>query len=213
MTQRRARERRWRYSPEGVLVDRRREILDTAAELFAKQGAGSTTVRQIADSIGIGSGSLYHHFASKDEILAEILGSYLEDLTGTYRELLRHDMDPLTRLRELVTCSLQAAVRHPHAAEIYQDDIGYLRGADQDAFAHILKLGRSTSPVWIEVITAGVQQGQLRDDIPVSTFYRLIRDAVWLSVRWYHPSPEYPVEQFARDTTAIFVDGYRRVTP
>jgi hypothetical protein len=42
-------------------------------------------------------------------------------------------------------------------------------------------------------------------DPPV--FYRLIRDAVWLSVRWFQPSTDYPVSRLADQCTAVFLNG------
>lgn len=51
----------------------RDEILDAAAELFTSQGYGNTSTRAIADAVGIRQSSLYHHFATKDDILAELL--------------------------------------------------------------------------------------------------------------------------------------------
>ena len=53
--------------------DRRQAILACAAELFATRGVAATTVRQIADEVGILSGSLYHHFESKEAIVDEII--------------------------------------------------------------------------------------------------------------------------------------------
>ncbi|WSJ15591.1 TetR/AcrR family transcriptional regulator [Nocardia sp. NBC_01327] len=51
----------------------RAEILDAAAELFTNNGYGSTSTRGIADAVGIRQASLYHHFASKDDILDALL--------------------------------------------------------------------------------------------------------------------------------------------
>ncbi|GAB2743359.1 TetR/AcrR family transcriptional regulator [Arthrobacter bambusae] len=51
----------------------RDEILDAAAELFTSQGFANTSTRAIADAVGIRQSSLYHHFATKDEMLAELL--------------------------------------------------------------------------------------------------------------------------------------------
>lgn len=51
----------------------RDEILDAAAELFTSQGFANTSTRAIADAVGIRQSSLYHHFATKDEILGELL--------------------------------------------------------------------------------------------------------------------------------------------
>ncbi len=51
----------------------RDEILDAAAELFTRQGYANTSTRAIADAVGIRQSSLYHHFATKDDLLSELL--------------------------------------------------------------------------------------------------------------------------------------------
>ena len=53
-------------------VSRRDELLDLAATMFAERGLRATTVRDIADSAGILSGSLYHHFKSKEQMVEEV---------------------------------------------------------------------------------------------------------------------------------------------
>src|SRR5258707_233548 len=60
----------------------RDEILDAAAELFTSLGYVSTSTRRIADAVGVRQASLYHHFATKDDILDALL-------TGTVDEPLR----------------------------------------------------------------------------------------------------------------------------
>lgn len=49
------------------------EILDAAAELFTTKGFASTSTRQIAEMVGMRQASLYHHFSTKDDILAALL--------------------------------------------------------------------------------------------------------------------------------------------
>lgn len=186
-------------------LDRRQQIIDCAAEAFARRGVAATTVRMIADEVGILSGSLYHHFESKEAIVQAILGPYLEELRARYALALARKLEPAARLRELVHASLETAAAHPHATEIYQNDVNYLRGLDR--FAYLKGVGREVQAVWLSVITEGIEAGAFRPDIDPKVFYRLLRDAVWLSVRWFHPSPEYPVAQFADHCTALFLDG------
>ncbi|HMP56531.1 MAG TPA: TetR/AcrR family transcriptional regulator [Novosphingobium sp.] len=68
--------------------DRREQILAAAAELFATQGFERTAVRQIADAVDMLPGSLYHHFAAKEDILHEILRLPLERMAQAHRALL-----------------------------------------------------------------------------------------------------------------------------
>lgn len=185
--------------------DRRERILASAAALFANRGVAATTVREIADEVGILSGSLYHHFESKEAMVDEIITSYLEDLRTRYKKVLATDTDPRTRLHDLVVASLEVVEAHPHATEIYQNDVNYL--AQFERFGYLKNAGKEVQNTWLEVINAGIEHGIFRRDIDAKILYRLMRDAVWLSVRWFKPTEDYPIAQLAEDCTSLFLDG------
>src|SRR5947208_14963208 len=88
--------------------ERRAELLELAAELFAERGVRATTVRDIADAAGILSGSLYHHFSSKEGMVDEILRGFLDDLFGRYREIVAAGLDSRATLEALVLASYEA---------------------------------------------------------------------------------------------------------
>src|SRR5689334_24206135 len=86
-------------------VSRREELLGIAAGLFASKGFRNTTVRDIADAAGILSGSLYHHFDSKESMVDEILRTFQDELFGRYDEILASDDDPRAKLEQAVRVS------------------------------------------------------------------------------------------------------------
>jgi AcrR family transcriptional regulator len=185
------------------VTDRRALILASAAEMFARKGIGATTVREIADAVGVLSGSLYHHFESKDAIVEEILAGYLDAIQERYADVLASGKPPAECLHDLVLTSLQVASSQPDATAIYQNELHYLR--EQPRFADVLAGAANVQRTWLKVIEKGVAEGAFRDDIDPRVFYRLIRDAVWLSVRWHHPDPP---ERLAEDITSVFLDGF-----
>ncbi len=65
--------KRQRATSSGAASERRDHLVKLAAELFARKGFQATTVREIAEEAGILSGSLYHHFDSKETIVDEVL--------------------------------------------------------------------------------------------------------------------------------------------
>ena len=67
---------------------RRSEIVAIAAELFAARGYADTTVREIADAAGILSGSLYHHFDSKESMVEALLRDFLDRIGPQYRDII-----------------------------------------------------------------------------------------------------------------------------
>ncbi|WP_432842596.1 TetR/AcrR family transcriptional regulator [Dactylosporangium sp. CA-092794] len=188
--------------------DRRQYILDVAAELFAARGIAATTVREIAEHVGMLSGSLYHHFASKDAIVDEIVSSYLTDLQAGYRTAITANTEPRARISALVQVSLEVAHRHPHATEIYQNEFKNLRklpGSDRFRVA-----AGEIQQTWLDTLDDGVRRGALRPDIPTRVFYRMLRDSLWLSVRWFHADTEYDTHRLAEHFVTVFLDGYAR---
>jgi TetR/AcrR family transcriptional regulator, cholesterol catabolism regulator len=188
--------------------DRRELIVSSAAELFASKSIAATTVREIADAVGMLSGSLYHHFDSKDAIVAEVLSGYLDTIHKRYAEVLSSGKKPADCLYDLVLVSLQVAEEQPHPTAIYQNELHYLR--ERDAFTNVQRAAAEVQRTWLSVIEAGVADGSFRDDIPPRVFYRLIRDAVWLSVRWHRPGGRYTTKKLADDVTSIFLEGFLR---
>lgn len=69
--------------------DRRREILDTAMELFAEKGFEGVSMRDIARSMGTAPGLVYHYFDSKQTLLDEAIDCYVEECTEGFVGLLR----------------------------------------------------------------------------------------------------------------------------
>jgi TetR/AcrR family transcriptional regulator, cholesterol catabolism regulator len=191
--------------------DRRELILSAAAEMFARKGLRATTVRGIADAVGVFSGSLYHHFPSKDAIVDEVLTRYLDTIRARYAVVLASGKSPAECLHDLVVCSLEVAEEQPHATAIYQHEAQYLR--ELPGFRGIQSAATDIQQTWLQVIEAGVADGSFRDDIPSWVFYRLIRDAVWLSIRWHRPDGPYSTRQLAEDVTALFLHGFAAAAP
>ena len=92
---------------------RRDEILSIAAEQFAERGVASTTVRDIGSAAGILSGSLYHHFESKEQMVAELLLPVMQRQVGHYRELVGAGGPAPTTLRALIKTAVAEAAQTP----------------------------------------------------------------------------------------------------
>ncbi len=80
----------------------REEILDAAAELFTSQGYAGTSTRAVADAVGMRQASLYHHFATKDDILDALLAGTVEEPLRFADELLADRAPVAQRLHTLV---------------------------------------------------------------------------------------------------------------
>jgi AcrR family transcriptional regulator len=172
-------------APARGLADsaRRRAIVQIAGELFARNGVANTTVRDIADHVGLHSGSLYHHFAAKEDIIAELLSEFMADVMARYREVLAAELSPLDALCGVVRAAVEALGPHWTAANILSAETTRLYQLER--FAFVPAAAEEVHQLWVGILRACVKDGSVRPDLDVEFMFRLLRDGVWSIARWY----------------------------
>ncbi len=97
---------------DGAPVSRRDDLLAISARLFAERGYDRTTMREIAAEAGIQAASLYHHFATKDEILHAVIRDFLLGLPSAYRDIIAENPGPDRAIRVFVAFALRIALEN-----------------------------------------------------------------------------------------------------
>lgn len=185
--------------------DRRNQILAIAAKLFASRGYSSTTVRDIADEAGILSGSLYHHFSSKEAIAQEILRIFMEDLIAAYEEILTRNLTPTQTLDELIKVSFEAVTGQTDSVGLYQNEALFL--ATLPEFGFLTEISARVEKIWRGQIEQGQKDGVFRDSLDPATLYRFIRDSLWMTVRWYRPGGRHTAESLTVNLIDLLHNG------
>ena len=184
---------------------RREELLAIAASLFAERGFKNTTVRDIADAAGILSGSLYHHFDSKEAMVDELLDTFQTELWKQYDEIEASELNPRAKLEAVVRASFDAIDHHHSEVAIFQNDAAYLTTFER--FAYLGERNNKFRTLWTGLLEAGVAAGELRADLDVELVYRFLRDTVWVAVRWYRPGGNLSPSDIADQYLTILLEG------
>ena len=170
-------------SVNGALRSRRRaDMVAIAAELFTQKGYRATTVREIADAAGILSGSLYHHFDSKESIGDEILSGFINQVLADYRAAVVEAADPRAALEQIVRTTSRTLAQHRAALTMLQNDWNYF--ASQARFAYLPRALREIERIWITQLEAGMEAGLFRADLDAKLTYRLLQDVLWIPAQW-----------------------------
>ncbi|SFX03267.1 TetR/AcrR family transcriptional regulator [Streptomyces atratus] len=185
--------------------ERRRELLATAAEVFAAQGYNATTVRKIADAAGMLAGSLYYHFDSKESMIDEILSTFLTELWEGYDTVLAAQLAPRQTIEALVTESFREIDRHRAAVAIYQKEARHL--AAQPRFQYLADSQQKFEKAWLGTLERGVADHSFRADLDIRLTYRFVRDTVWVAASWYRPGGLHSPEEIARQYLSMVLDG------
>jgi AcrR family transcriptional regulator len=150
---------------------RRTEILDAAAALFASSGL-RTSLKEIADACGILPGSLYHHFASKEALIVELVERYQADLDQLAEEAMEALRQPVVeptpeRIVALGTAIAECAVRHRAALLLTLYEPPASAGDELVRVARRSPLGIERA--MFETLRVGRAGGYVRDGIDLET--------------------------------------------
>jgi len=95
------------------------DILNTSRELFETQGYNKTTIRQIIKKAGVTTGSLYHFYSNKDDILLNITTDYFEAVIDKANEFAHEYKEPLLGFSLDASIIFHLMDRHKTLAELF----------------------------------------------------------------------------------------------
>jgi len=143
-------------------VDKRRQILDAAIRVFARQGFHSTRVSDIADEAGVAYGLVYHYFKSKDEVLNELFSERWSLLLAAIEETDRGGASPRAKL-EVVAGFIVDSYRHdPELMKVIIVEV--TRAANSFGRTHLPEI-RSAYESIAKIVAEGQEDGTFRRDV------------------------------------------------
>lgn len=177
--------RKLRRAPlvKGMEDTPRGKVLSAAGRLFRERGYERTTVRDIAAANGIQSGSLFHHFASKEDILKAVMIDVIRFNTERMTAALAAARDPQARLRELIACELESIVgdtREAMAVLVHCWD-----SLSKDRQVEVLALRKVYEALWLDALQDAAKHALIRVDPFV--LRRLIAGMISWSNTWFDP--------------------------
>jgi AcrR family transcriptional regulator len=147
--------------------EKRPLILRAATEVFAEQGFAAVTVAEIADRAGIGKGTVYEYFTSKDELLFAVFEWMNEGISERIRELLDEGGSTHERLQRLLDLGATVTREQVDMQAVVLDFWAASRGTRSEERYNqaCLETFRSYRRLVADVIRAGQDSGEIRAEI------------------------------------------------
>jgi AcrR family transcriptional regulator len=133
------------------VTTRREQLLEIAADLFAKRGFHGVSVSDLGAAAGISGPALYKHFESKDSMLAEMLVRISEELLSVGTERVERAGGPAEALTALVAWHVEFALDHSALIVVQERDWSSL---PDDARERVRGLQRAYVDLWAEQLRA-----------------------------------------------------------
>jgi AcrR family transcriptional regulator len=182
-------------------------ILAVAVAAFNQYGYDATSMGVLAERLGLSKSAIYHHFASKDEILERALDEALSGLEGV--------LDEADAARGRAADRLDRVLRG--AVHVLVDKLPYVtlllrvRG-NTEVERRALERRRTFDRRVMALVTEARDEGSLRSDIDVRIVERLLFGMINSIVEWYRPGGKEDADRLADDVIAVALDGLRMPT-
>jgi AcrR family transcriptional regulator len=192
-------------SPEAPPDSGRERIMDEAASLFLKHGYEATSLRHIAEAVGMKAGSLYYHFASKDELLSEILRRGIDVMQSAFDAAERSSagQPPATRVGNHVRAHLAALFENgPYTAA----HVTTFRTAPDGVRDQIVPVRDAYEARWTELLRHLQADGEIPPTVDVNVARLVLFGAMNSSVEWFD-TDRGSLDRFATAITHQFWNG------
>lgn len=183
---------------------RRQEIIDIAAELFARNGYTATGILDLCRATGLAKGALYYYISSKENLLIEIQSSVITPLLQTVRRLSDLNADALVRLRLVSQALLTVILERLNHIWVYEHDYRHLTAPNR---ARFMRDRREFEKVIADILAEGMAAGQLREmDVRLATLQFLnLHNHTYT---WVHADGRWDAATLSREYCQTLASGF-----
>ncbi|HJW29711.1 MAG TPA: TetR/AcrR family transcriptional regulator [Saprospiraceae bacterium] len=161
-------------------LSRKEEIRNAAAKLFGEKGFAASSVRDIAQAVGLGAASLYNHMESKDELLVTICFRCADAFSKGMQEIDSSGLNPLEKIKALVRLQMDIALHDQSSVTVFNDEWRHMHEPHLTAFR---QLRRAYETAYLRIIRDGMEAGLIEKRDPDLTYQFILS-----SLRWLHQS-------------------------
>jgi AcrR family transcriptional regulator len=181
-------------------------VLRRAIALFNRRGYDATSIGDLASDLGVTKSAVYHHFDSKESILAAALDEALEELSGVIDAAeADRDADAHDRLTSAIRASVQILVAHLPAVTL----LLRVRG-NSPLEQRALQRRRRLDEQLARLVHDAAAEGALRSDVDAELISRLVFGMVNSLVEWVRPDGALDAATLGDTVVSVVVDGLRR---
>ncbi len=178
-------------------------ILQHAAALFREHGFAGSSMRELANRVGVEPSSLYSHISGKDELLREICFQCAVKFTRGMQEILNNTASAHVSLEALIDLHIDIAVSDLSSITVFNDEWRHLGEADLKQFK---TLRRQYETQFTKILQQGMNEGDFRAMDVRIMMYTILSALRWIHY-WYKPSKQTGPEHIKAEIKQLVLQG------
>ena len=197
-------------SETGVAAERRRQILDAAVRVFARQGFHGSRVSDIADEAGVAYGLLYHYFRSKDQLLSTVFSERWKLMLEAIEAADQREASGREKLDDIAGFIVGSYHRDPDLMKVIIVEV--TRAANSFGRTHLDEIRQAFDGI-AAIVAAAQAKGEFRADadpqFAAMSFYGVVEQALTAWIFGQLGDTEDEIARVREQIVAMVCDGLR----
>lgn len=179
-------------------------IMNVAMHLFGKKGFNGTSMRDIANAVGLLPGSLYAHIESKEALLLEIVADGIGRFISAVEPHVASEGDPVRRLRQMIAAHVEVVADNPERSQVVFHQWRFLSA---DNLPQAIERRRRYESCYVQVVGDGVRCGLIKPDLNLRIAVLTILGALNWTPEWFSPGGKLSAAQIGELMADTLLSG------
>lgn len=190
------------YQPTAKL-SRKDQIETVATALFKERGFAATSMRDLANEVGIEAASIYSHVRSKEELLQSICFKMAQEFFEILENPQTRQLPFNQQLREIISAHVAIITRNVAASVVFQQEWRHL---SEPYLSHFLELRKQYEQRIRDIVWQGTETGEFVSSDAGFVTRTLLSSLNWIP-QWYRLDGELTPADIARNIADLFLNG------
>jgi len=190
-----------------VNLTRKEQVIRSAAELFREKGYAASSMRDLAQKLGIEAASLYSHIKSKEEILQNLCFDMAAEFRKSLMDVEKKNVSATEKLRLGIISHIQVMAKDLTASAVFMNEHRHL---SQPFLREFLLLRINYINRFKTIIEEGTRNGEFKETIDKKlAVMTLFSSLNWMPM-WYDPSSKIDPQNLGQQLADMLVNGLKK---
>jgi AcrR family transcriptional regulator len=187
-------------------TSKKKQVEITATALFQERGYAATSMRDMAQALGIEAASLYSHIKSKEEILQNICFRMARKFFEAMDEAFaRESGSAAAKLERGIVAHIKVITEDTAASAVFFSE---WRHMSEPHLSEFLKMRQRYEGIFYDILKEGVEKGELKELDLKFTVLTLLSALNWTH-NWFKPSGKMSAEEIGRNLASVMLNGLK----
>jgi TetR/AcrR family transcriptional regulator, cholesterol catabolism regulator len=186
---------------------RKEQIYRASAKLFAERGYHATSMRDLAQALGVQGGSLYAHISSKEELLWEIVNRAADEFDASLEPIRDSKIAPPEKLRAALEAHFNVISQNKEIVTVFFHEWKHLPIIKME---EITSRRASVERIYTQILEEGVRNGQFSKGLDVKLASLLALSSANWTYQWFNSSGRLSAREVADAFCAMLLDGFKK---